>query len=160
MQYATRLAVESAKWSGRTRPMNPKNSPPSTVEALDMLLGDEILATPDNALDEVLQELGVEPHQAAEEVDTAFKAAMKARSAARLAQARRMREQEIGALMSTGPEGDMSQDELRQLLSQRLAAMPDSQRTVLHRDFKDHTVEDLRSLLRQLDALDKSNGNS
>jgi hypothetical protein len=140
--------------------MNPKNSPPSTVEALDMLLGDEILATPDNALDEVLQELGVEPHQAAEEVDTAFKAAMKARSAARLAQARRMREQEIGALMSTGPEGDMSQDELRQLLSQRLAAMPDSQRTVLHRDFKDHTVEDLRSLLRQLDALDKSNGNS
>jgi len=129
------------------------------MDALATLLGDELLATPDDRIDEVLQELGLEPENAAREVEAAFKAAAKSRAAARLAEARLTREREIGVLKSS-TDVEMTHDELRQCVMRRLAAIPEAQRTVLHRDFREDSVDDLHSLLRQLDALEKLKGDS
>jgi hypothetical protein len=137
--------------------MKRTKSNPLTMDALATLLGDELLATPDDRIDEVLQELGLHPEDAVREVDTAFKVAAKNRALAILANARLIRDREVAVLKSR-TNVEMTHDELRRCVMRRMVAIPEAQRTVLHRDFKEDSVEDLQSLLRQLDALEKLNG--
>ncbi len=120
-----------------------------------MLLGDELLAMSDEDVDAALRDLSVEPAQAVERGDAAFKTALKMRSAQRLAEARRQRESEITRLKSAAAETTLSRDELYRLVQERFAAMQVRQGTLMHRDFEKDTTDDLLSLLRQLDALEK-----
>lgn len=135
--------------------MKPKSNLASATDALATLLGDELLAMSDEDLDAALRDLSVEPAQAVERGDAAFKTALKMRSAQRLAEARRQRENEITRLKSGAAEAALSRDDLYILVQERFAAMQVRQGTLMHRDFEKDTTEDLLSLLRQLDALEK-----
>lgn len=137
--------------------MKSKTFPPS-AEALATLLGDEILATTDQDVDQILQALGLDPAEAVKEVDAAFKAAMKERSAAQLAAARQRREVEIERLRTGEAYATASREELLAMVTRRFKLMEPLQGTLMHRDFENDTEQDLRSVLCQLDALENPKG--
>jgi hypothetical protein len=132
--------------------MNSNSKKCSPTEALASLLEDELLAIPDHELDALLQDLGLEPRDAVARVDEAFKAALKIDATERLAQARLDRTRELQELARGETEASLNHAELYALVMQKSAVMNG---TLLHRDFNASTTEDLRSILRQLDALEK-----
>jgi hypothetical protein len=135
--------------------MNPNSKKSKATEALVDLMQEELLATPDEELDAVMRELGLDPAVAVARVEMAFQSALKAEAAARLARAKEVRNREIERLGTNDTSQDLSHAELYALVRQRSASL---QGTLLHRDFSEATEEDLRSILRQLDALQKTNG--
>ena len=133
--------------------MNPDSKKSRATEALVDLMREELLATPDEELDAVMRELGLDPTVAVARVEAAFQSALKAEAGERLARAKEARNREIERLGTNDTGQGLSHAELYALVRQRSASM---QGTLLHRDFSEASEEDLRSILRQLDALEKA----
>lgn len=134
------------------------------ADRLAELVADELLAVSGQELEGMVREWGLEPKEAAQNVDAAFKEALKRRSKARLEEAKRTREKEVAKLSGGRLDLPTDREELLVTLKARLAEIDSSQVTIQHRDFNDLTECDIRSLIRQLSALEKrepsGNGNA
>lgn len=135
--------------------MNPNSKNTNAGEALANLMEEELLALSEDELDEVLRELGIEPGEAVARLEATFKAALKRDAAGRLDQARLDHRRELDHMGNRDADVSLSHDELYALVKSRSASMNG---TLMHRDFSKATTEDLRSILRQLDALEKAKG--
>lgn len=135
--------------------MNPNSKKINAGEALVSLIEEELLALPENELDALLRALGIDPKEAVARLEASVKAALKRDAADRLDQARLDHATELGRLGRGDAEISLTHEELYALVKRRSASMNG---TLMHRDFSKATAEDLRSILRQLDALEKAKG--
>ena len=138
--------------------------PTRPVDRLADLVAEELRAASGRELEDMVREWGLDPKEAAQNVDAAFKEALRRRSKARLEEAKRVREKEIAKLSVDRCDLPIDREQLLKTLKARLAKIDSSRVTIQHRDFNDLTEGDIQSLLRQLSALEErepsGNGNA
>ena len=128
------------------------------LDRLSDLLEEELLQASGNELEDIAREWGVDPAMSAEAVDSAFKEALRMHNQAKMQEAKRIRDIEVSRLASIVENLPKDRNELLALLDARLAAMrrDDPTRvTIQHRNLEELTEDGLRSLLRDLSAVDK-----
>jgi hypothetical protein len=136
--------------------MNVKPSKQAQAEEFLMeLLAEALLSASGQELDDILRDWGLDPSKSAANVDAAFNDALKRRNKERLEEAKRTRETEIANLYTSRSEFPNNREQLVAALTKHLAEIDSSQMTIQHRDFTDLPESALRTMLRQLIALDR-----
>jgi hypothetical protein len=139
--------------------MNPLSRKTLAADALNELMDEELESMTETDVDVALQELGIDPQQALARMEAIFQATLKKQASQRLAEAKQARAAELAKLQAGASSlASATHAELTAMVAARFQSMKPQQGTLMHRDFKRQTEEDLRTLLRQLDALQDSTG--
>lgn len=127
------------------------------MNRLSDVLEEHLLQASDQELEEIAREWGVEPAKAIENVEAAFKDALRAQKQARLSEAKALHQVEIAKLEAVGNDLPQDRDQLLALLEAKLAEMRrdnPTRVTIQHRNLEALTEEGLRSLLKHLSMVD------
>lgn len=132
------------------------SKPNDAMDQLLRLVGDELLHSSGEDLDEFVRDWGIDPNSAQSIVESAFKKALQVNNKQRLLDAKRMQELEIAKLQNFLDEISGSREDLLARLGAALASVratnPEGA-TLEHRNLDEYSEEDLSSLLAQLSAL-------
>jgi hypothetical protein len=127
------------------------------LEGLSDLLEEELLKASDKELEGIAREWGVDPAASAEVVDSAFKEALRMHNQAKLREAKRVGVEEMSRRARNLTDLPRDREQLIAMLTSKLTGMRETDPgavTIQHRDLEELNEDGLRSLLRDLFAID------
>src|SRR5437867_3511965 len=132
----------------------------NALDARYELIEQDILEAPRAELHDIAQDIGVDLSKAGADVDYAFRRALQRSKLKRLQDARVQRDHELRTLNEIAALPQSSKEQLLDAVLARLSSIQQnapSRFTLQNRNLEEHSEEYLRTLLKQLIALDSGN---